>query len=360
MMVNLARGFAGHGADVTFVVSAPDLPYLDLLGPRVRIVHPSSPSRKLLPAFTRELLTKESPDVVLSGKSEDDLIALDARDAVTGAARIFLRVGTHMSQTPRLRSANPLRRLFARRSLARLCGRADGLICVSEGVAEDMRRLSPATAATTHVIRNPVVTPELLASARCDAGQGHRADGEALIVAVGRLARVKRLDTLIRAFAVAARQRRMKLVLAGEGREKADLVALARTLGIADSVVFAGFLANPYPLIASADLLVLSSEREGSPNVLVESMALGTPVVSTDCPSGPSEILGDGRHGRLVPVDAPTALADAILATLQSPPSPDSLIDAVRAYRMAESSAAYLACFGLPAAPAVNIMDGAN
>lgn len=360
MMVNLARGFAGHGADVAFVVSAPDLPYLDLLGPHVRIAHPSSPSRQRLPAFTRDLLTKERPDVVLSGKSEDDLIVLDARDAVACAARIFLRIGTHMSQTPSFRSANPLRRLLARRSLARLCSRADGLICVSEGVAEDMRRLSPATAARTHTIRNPVVTPELLASARCEATQRHRTEGEALVVAVGRLARVKRLDTLIRAFALALRLRPMKLVLAGEGREKADLSALARTLGIADRVVFTGFLANPYPLIASADLLVLSSEREGSPNVLVEAMALGTPVVSTDCPSGPSEILGAGRHGRLVPVDAPTALADAMLATLQSPPSAESLIDAVREYRMTESSAAYLDCFGLPAAPAGKIMDGTN
>lgn len=353
MMVNLARGFAQHGADVQFVVSSTDGPYLDLLGNDVRIVITPGIDRSSLPAFTREWLMKERPDVVLSAKYADDEIAINARDSSGVPTRVYPRVGTHMSGTSRMSGWNVLRSMLARRALERLYMRADGLICVSEGVANDLGALSPRLAPLTRVIRNPVITPELLASARADAIPDLADDHGPLIIAVGRFARVKRLDVLIRAFALARRERQMQLVLAGEGRGRAELTALAESLGVSEHVRFAGFLPNPYPLIAAADLLVLSSEREGSPNVLVEALALGTPVVATDCPSGPAEILQKGRVGRLVPVNEPEALADAMLATLAAPPDVRLLTDAVQDYHLAKSSAAYLKAFGLsaPAAP---------
>ncbi|MDX1656566.1 MAG: glycosyltransferase, partial [Candidatus Competibacteraceae bacterium] len=139
----------------------------------------------------------------------------------------------------------------------------------------------------------------------------------------------------------------VRLAILGEGKLRAELERLAGQLGIARRVALLGFRENPYAFMAKADLFVLSSEREGNPNVLVEALAVGTPAVATDCPSGPREILAGGRYGTLVPMDDEQALAEAILATLQNPPPAELLREAVRDFTLERSSAAYLKAFGL-------------
>jgi glycosyltransferase involved in cell wall biosynthesis len=133
----------------------------------------------------------------------------------------------------------------------------------------------------------------------------------------------KGFDTLLRAHAQLHDD--IRLVILGEGPLRPRLERLARDLGIDHRVDFAGFLTNPYPCYRASDAVVLSSRWEGLPTVLIEALSLGTPVVSTDCPSGPAEILEDGRWGRLVPPDHPVALARAISATLEEGrPAPDA------------------------------------
>jgi glycosyltransferase involved in cell wall biosynthesis len=139
------------------------------------------------------------------------------------------------------------------------------------------------------------------------------------LLGVGRLEPQKDFALLLRAFARIRRERAARLLILGEGRERPRLTQLAKALGVADSVDLPGFVPNPYAHMTRANLFVLSSRYEGLGNVVIEALACGCPVVSTDCPSGPAEVLDRGRYGRLVPVGDPAALAQAILAALEEP-----------------------------------------
>jgi len=137
---------------------------------------------------------------------------------------------------------------------------------------------------------------------------------------VGRLTEQKDFSTLLQAFAQVRAQRQARLLLLGEGEMRDELTALGLALGIAKDLSLHGFTNNPFAYMARAAVFVLSSAYEGLPGVLIQALACGCPVVSTDCPSGPSEILENGQYGRLVPVGDPAAMAQAILSTLEAPP----------------------------------------
>jgi len=124
---------------------------------------------------------------------------------------------------------------------------------------------------------------------------------------------------LLQAFSISELRRSHRLIIVGEGERRANLESLIRSLGMEDRVVLAGAMDNPFPVLQGAALLVLSSRWEGYPNVLLEALALNVPVISTDCRHGPRELLDGGRHGSLVPVGDPAALASAMDAGLQPP-----------------------------------------
>jgi glycosyltransferase involved in cell wall biosynthesis len=168
-----------------------------------------------------------------------------------------------------------------------------------------------------------------------------------VVLAVGRLTRVKDYPTLLRAFAILRARRPCRLLILGEGRQRPRLERLVGRLGLGEDVRMPGFVANPYAYMARARLLVVSSLREGGPQVLIEALALGTPAVSTDCPSGPREILDGGRYGALVPRRDPAALADAMGATLDAPAPAGLLSEAAARYRVDSSCRAHLKAFGL-------------
>jgi glycosyltransferase involved in cell wall biosynthesis len=167
------------------------------------------------------------------------------------------------------------------------------------------------------------------------------------LIGVGRLEHEKDFGLLLRAFArIAPVCQDLELVILGEGRERQALTALSGALGIADRVHLPGFQSNPYPWIVRAELLALSSRSEGFGMVLAEALALGVPVVATDCPSGPREILCDGRYGHLVRPGDPLALAEAILATLRNPPDREQLPRAVERFQPAAATKVYLEAMG--------------
>lgn len=211
-----------------------------------------------------------------------------------------------------------LRGAVSRTMVRTLFPRASSIICVSGGVARDLNENFGVPAAKLVSIPNPVDVEAIQAKARDAAPIS--IDGP-FIMSAGRLVGVKNFAMLIRAFAASGGNR--KLVIAGEGEERGALEQLARELGVADRVILPGFVANPYPLMAAADVFILSSDSEGYPNALVEGMALGRPVISTNCDSGPSEILADAAresvqgvayaaHGVLTPVNDTDAMAEAI------------------------------------------------
>jgi glycosyltransferase involved in cell wall biosynthesis len=176
------------------------------------------------------------------------------------------------------------------------------------------------------VIYNPVVTPELFEKVTEPLDHPWFDPGSPpVILGVGRLEKQKDFSTLIRAFAQVQQQRPARLMILGEGTERPYLEALVQELGLAEDVALLSFVSNPYAYMVRAAVFVLSSLFEGLPTVLIEAMAVGTPVVSTDCKSGPAEILENGRYGKLVSVGDIKGIAEAILSTLESPSNSEAL-----------------------------------
>jgi glycosyltransferase involved in cell wall biosynthesis len=197
---------------------------------------------------------------------------------------------------------------------------ADAVVAVSEGVADDIVCTTGIPRDRVCVIHNPVITPALLPAA--SARPPHPWFEERtcpIVLGVGRLVPQKNFPLLIDAFAEIRRERDARLVILGEGPERAHLEALVQRHGLEESVALPGFVDNPYACMARASVFVLSSDFEGLPTVLIESLGVGTPVVATDCESGPREILRDGALGELVPVGNVQALARGIAQTLASP-----------------------------------------
>jgi len=158
---------------------------------------------------------------------------------------------------------------------------------------------------------------------------------------------VKDHATALKALAAVRRRTPARLLIVGEGDERAGIEALAAEQGLAEAVIFAGFHPAPHSYVAEADAFVLSSRTEGLANVLVEALACGTPVVSTDCPTGPREVLDGGRYGRLTPVGDAEALAAAILETLAAPPDREALIARSEDFSIDRAANAYRALLGV-------------
>ena len=203
---------------------------------------------------------------------------------------------------------------------------ADAVVGVSHGVASEFERIPGLVQDRIHVIYNPVVSEYLRRKEHEPVNHPwFDKSGSRVIVAVGKLIERKDYANLLTAFSRLNVDQSVRLIVLGEGRLRHKLLALADRLRIADHVDFPGFVENPYAFLARADLFVLSSRNEALPTVLIEAMACGCPVVSTDCRFGPREILEDGRLGALVPVGDSVALAAAMARTLSDPPRSDEL-----------------------------------
>lgn len=199
--------------------------------------------------------------------------------------------------------------------------RAHRVVAVSQAMARDLRDALGLPTEKVVTIYNPVDLQALRAAAQMPVNHHWLSPthDKLVILGIGRLEAQKDFATLLKAFAEAKARRDCRLIILGEGSQRNQLVELARELGVADSVDMPGFVKNPYPYLRCADLFVLSSMHEGMPNALIEALALGVPVVATNCRSGPAEILEDGRWGRLVPVGDVPAMTRAILETLANP-----------------------------------------
>ena len=201
--------------------------------------------------------------------------------------------------------------------------RADARVVVANAAADDLARISGLHRDSFEVIYNPVERPMgVLADAEIEAMWG---DADGRMITVGSLKPQKNHELLIRSFARVRRRRAAKLMILGSGPLEGELKKLVAVLGLGNDVIFPGFAANPWPYYDSADLFALSSDYEGYPLVMIEAMRCGVPIVSTDCESGPREILDGGKFGRLVAVGDEMALAGAIQEELTAPHSPDSL-----------------------------------
>lgn len=217
------------------------------------------------------------------------------------------------------------------------------IVAVSEGVAKELEDFCGLPATDTQIIHNPVVNPRLH-----ELAQQHLDDpwvsmsSTPLILAAGRLNPQKDFATLLHAVKKLLTTRQVRLAILGEGESRDEIAQLVRQLGISEAVHMPGYVDNPFAYMKAADVFALSSKYEGLPTVIIEAMACGCPVVSTDCPSGPSEILADGRFGELVPVGDSASLARAIERSLDSPVDQQQLTQRASDFGIERSTAGYL------------------
>ena len=347
MLVHLIEGFVAEGRAVDLLLIRTDSALLARLPPAVRQIR--LPGRHSLLAVVplARWLRRHRPPALLAAKDRAGRAAVLARALAGVETRLVLRLGTNLSAAQA--GASRLARWLRRTPIRLLYRRVERIVAVSDGVAADTAAIARLPPARIEVIRNPVITPALQQQAHAPCPhpwlRSHERRGPVLLAA-GRLQQQKDFPTLLRAFARLPPARGCRLLILGEGRARSGLEALCAELGLAlgvhGSVDLPGYRHDLYGWLARADLFVLSSAWEGSPNVLTEALALGVPAVATDCPSGPREILAGGRYGRLVPVGDAGALAAAITATLDAPLDPATLKRAVAGYERGTSARAYL------------------
>lgn len=348
VILNLARGFAQRGMQVDLVLAKAEGRYLSHIPPSVRVVDLDAPRvLSSLPGLVR-YFRQERPTILLSAMDHANVVALSAKGLSAVPVRVVVSVHNTLSQVAA--HATSLRTKLLPRCVQLFYPWAQAVVAVSHGVAEDLVRLSALPPSKIHVIYNPVVTPELVARAQEPLTHPWFAPGEPpVILGVGRLTAQKDFSTLIRAFSLVRKERPARLIILGEGEDRPHLEALVNELGLEADVALPGFVDNPYNYMNRARVFVLSSRWEGLPTVLIEALAAGAPgIVSTDCPSGPSEILQEGKLGTLVPVGNIQAMATAILRTLSMQPrSPGVLHTALRPYTVDGAIEQYLGVFRL-------------
>lgn len=320
-----------------------------LLGPTLLTPRPS-PTLAHLPALAASLRQRQ-PAVLLAATPYMNAEAVLACRLAAVATRVIVTERNSLAPGSHLRRG--WHRLFLPRLVRRTYGQAAAVVAVSDGVAADLAAWTGVPRARIATVYNPIVTPELARQRAAPLDHPWFQPGAPpVVLSAGRLGRAKDFATLIRAFAQLRRERPARLLILGKARKakktakwRDQLETLATELGVAADVALPGFVANPFAYMARSAVFALSSINEGLPGVLVQAMACGCPVVSTDCPSGPAEILAQGHYGSLVPPGNPEALAQALAHTLDTPPDPQTLQHRAQSFSLDNALQHYLHLF---------------
>ena len=325
VMLHLAEGFAKRGFDVDLVVAQAEGAYLSKIPETIRLVNLDAKSPVILfkTLALKQYLKQEQPAFLIS--------TLDIFSSATWAKRlagvntqVVMCVQTNLSQQFQDRHAMLMQKIKWA-VVQRFYPWADAIVTASEGVARDIEQHANISMQQMTVIHNPVVTSDFSEKAQEAIAHPWFADDQPpVLLGVGRIVKQKSFATLIQAFALVRQRCPARLMILGdidprEPEVKPELELLIKKFGLQDDVLFLGFVENPYAYMARANVFVLSSIYEGFGNVVAEAIAAGTPVVSTDCESGPAEILNKGQYGELVPVGDQGAMAEAIVTTLNRP-----------------------------------------
>ncbi len=351
----LAEGFAAKGHEVDMVVidgtgplaaSVPEtvrLIRLEKLNPFGKLCIRGKRRRRIFlaqPALAQYLRIMK-PDCLMSAANHINLAAIGACRFSRTDTPLIIRISNHI--TASLKKRHGLKKKLRYLAVKGMYRYAQAVITVSDGIAADVADVANIGPELITTIYNPVFTSDL--ALRASQSVDHpwlNSTGCPVILAAGRLAAQKDFITLVRAFAMVRERTDARLIILGEGKQRGKIQAAALAANVTDHVDMPGYVDNPLAWMAKASIFCLSSAWEGLPGVLIEAMSTGCPVVSTDCPSGPAEILENGRYGLLVPPGDFKAMADALVYTLESPPQREKLVDRASYFSVDRSVNQYL------------------
>lgn len=318
MMVNLANHWVGEGYPVDFLVVTDEGPFRDLLDSNVRLRVLGARSALLSIHSIARYLRHSQPRVILSALTNVNIATIVASKLAGKNVRVVVSERNSFSSVARY--SKNYRNRFLLPPLARITyPLADRIVGISKGVSEDLSAVLGIPADRITPIYNPVVVPGMSVPATSPNHCWYCGPRESpVLIASGRLVAQKDYVTLLRSMAL-LEDTGARLMVLGEGPERPHLESLVREMGLSERVSFVGFVADPLAYMGHADVFVMSSAWEGFGNVLVEALYCGLPIVSTDCPSGPAEILCNEGYGRLVPVGDAEALAAAIQQAILDP-----------------------------------------
>jgi glycosyltransferase involved in cell wall biosynthesis len=349
VVIRLAGGFAGLGYRVDLVVVQARGALLSEIPSNVRVVDLAS--RSIYASFPGLVgyLRREKPQALISALELTNLLVLLARRVTRSRTRIVVQLTTTMSRHKRA----PIKKKLERLLVSRIYPWANWIVASSHGVEEDFLRYTGISSDHVRTIYNPVITDSILEQAKQPVAHPFFDPGQPpVILAFGRLTAAKDYPTLLKAFSRVRKVQPARLVIIGEGEQRPVLEDMIRGLGMGEDVRLPGYVQNPFAYLKRAAVFVLSSAWEGLPSVLIEALACGSPVVSTDCPHGPAEILAGGKYGHLVPVGDDEAMASTILRVLAGdacPPPPPAWLDQ---FRFEHVRGQYLEILGLVEAKA--------
>ncbi len=314
-MANLARDLQSRSLKVEIVLGEAKGPNLALIPDNVNLVDLRTRYvAKWLVELTHYLRTRH-PKVLISGLHHVNLVSIWAK-ALSGA-NTKLVVTVHGPLSLEIGKSKKTLAKVIPLLVKMFYTRADKIVCVSSGIAKELVERYRLPEDKIEVIYNPVITSNIFVKAQEPVYHTWFEPGQPpVILSAGRLTQAKDFETLIRAFALVREKVHTRLMILGEGPDRPKLERLVESLQLSECVCMPGFVDNPYKYMKRSAVFVLSSRWEGFGNVIVEALALGIPVVSTNCPSGPAEILANGKWGKLVPVGDPEALSLAILEAL--------------------------------------------
>ena len=344
VMINLANELTIQGYFVDMVAVTNKGPLVKTIETGVSIKNLNSTRvlfaiKKLIGYFK-----SEQPNVFISGQTHLNAVSVIAHKIAGSNSKLIVVEHNHMSSvSKRGKSWVDKLRPFWAKMFYRF---ASQVVTVSEDVANDLSVLTGIDRGKIKVVYNPVLESRIFEQQHSPVSHPWFLDSAIPIaLGVGRLSAQKDFSSLIRAIAKVNETRPVRLVILGEGEEREKLDALVLELALDQLVSIPGYVENPFAYMQKADLFVLSSAWEGLPSVLIEAMACGTSVLSTDCPAGPREILEDGKYGNLVPVGDVDALAAGILMSLANPREPSELIMRARNFLSSEATNDYIALF---------------
>jgi glycosyltransferase involved in cell wall biosynthesis len=342
----IGAGFLERGHQVDIVLAKAQGELMSSVPPEAKVLNLGAfRTLAALPGLTA-YLRREKPEALISFPDVANAIAIWAKMLSSSQTKVLIGVHNHLSDV--IKNSSKLQEKIYPALLRIFYRHAAVVMAISNGVAEDVVKVTGIPRHKIIVIYNPIPVSNIirLKSESIDH-PWFVPEQPPVILSVGRLVKQKDYPTLLNAFALVRKHRQVRLVILGEGELHNRVLDWATKLGIVSDVDLPGFVHNPYSYMSRCSVFVLSSAWEGFGNVLAEALACGTQVVSTDCQSGPDEILENGRYGRLVPVGDHVAMAEAIETALDHPLPPEALQARARAFSVESAVKKYLNVLGL-------------